>query len=152
MNDPLQLLRKLMLLVNALVFLGFAISTTLDIDWSSAFYALGLDGISGHDEFRAVFMGFWLGLTVLFIQAIRHYPLAIVGDLGFMLVLFQSLARLYSFAVDGIPDERFVVFFVLECGTSIVGLLIRPHGAPMHWVDPSSTRPSVWLWVLGRSA
>lgn len=152
MNDPLQILRKLLLATNALVFLGFAISTTLDIRYTSAFYALGLIAIGGHDEFRAVFMGFWLGLTVLFVQAIRRYNLAIVGDLAFMLVLFQGLGRLYSFAVDGIPPTRFLAFFVLEVGTSLVGLLIRPHGVPMHWVEPPpTTRPSSW-WLPGRAA
>jgi hypothetical protein len=150
MNDPLQLLRKVLLFVNALVFLGFAISTTVDIDFTAAVYALGLDGISGHNEFRAVFMGFWLGLTVLFIQAIRHYRLAIVGDLAFMLILFQSLARVYSFAVDGIPRFEFIAFFVMEFTSAVIGLLIRPHGTPLHWVEPSpTTRPSS-LWRPSR--
>jgi hypothetical protein len=145
MKDLLQLLRKLLLIANGLVFLGFAISTTVAFDFTTAFYALTPVGIGGHNEFRAVFMGFWLGLTVLFFQAVRRYQLAIVGDLAFMLVLFQSLARLYSFAVDGIPPAKFVAFFVLEFSSAAIGLMIRPHGAPLHWNDPEhGGRPSCW--------
>jgi hypothetical protein len=67
-----------------------------------------------------------------------------------MLVLFQSLGRLYSFAVDGIPPARFVAFLVLEFGSAVIGLMIRPHGTPLHWEDPEdSDRPSSW-WFLNR--
>jgi hypothetical protein len=126
MNDLLQLLRKLLLIANGLVFLGFAISTTLNIDFTADFYAFTLNGIGGHNEFRAVFMGFWLGLTVIFLQSVRHYRVAVLGDMAFTLVLLQSLGRLYSFAADGIPPARFVAFFVLEFSSALVGLLIRP--------------------------
>src|SRR4051794_29939369 len=98
MNNFLQLLRKLLLVANGLTFLYFAICTTVNIDKTAAFYALGLVGIGGHNEFRAVFMGFWLGLTILFFTSVKHYRVAVLGDMAFMLVLLQSLARVYSFA------------------------------------------------------
>src|SRR5689334_18142350 len=111
MKDPLQLLRKLLLVANGLTVLFFARCTTVNIEKSAAFYAFTLVGIGGHDEFRAVFMGFWLGLTLIFFTSVKHYRVAILGDMAFMLVLLQSLGRLYSFAVDGIPPTRFVAFF-----------------------------------------
>jgi hypothetical protein len=150
MKDLLQLVRKLLLISNGLIFMVFAISTMVDVEFTSDFYAHTPKGIGGYNEFRAVFMGFWLGLTVLFFQAVRRYRLAIVGDLAFMLVLFQSLARLYSFAVDGIPPAKFIAFFVLELSSAVIGLMIRPHGTPLHWEDPEdSDRPSSW-WFLNR--
>ena len=131
MKDSLQLLRKLLLIGNGLVFLGFAVSTTLDIEFTAAFYAFTLNGVGGHNEFRAVFKGFWVGLSLTFFQSVRHYRVAVLGDMAFMMVLLQSLGRLYSFAADGIPEARFVAFFVLEFATSLVGLLIRPKQAPL---------------------
>lgn len=122
----MNLVRKLLLIGDGLIFLGFAISTVLNLKWTAAIYALIPDGIGGADEFHAVFLGFWLGLTVLFFYSVRHYRLAILGDMAFLLVLLQSLGRAYSFVVDGIPPTRFVLFFILEFSTSVIGLLIRP--------------------------
>jgi hypothetical protein len=127
MNKLLQLLRKILLIGNGMVFLWFAILTLVNIEASANSYALMMDGVDGHNEFRAVFMGFWVGLSLLFFQSARHYRLAVLGDVAFMLILFQSLARLYSFAVDGIPSVQFILYFILELTTSVVGLLIRPH-------------------------
>jgi hypothetical protein len=127
MNSFLQLVRKLLLVGDGLVFLFFAIATAVNITWSAQSYALTPVGIGGDNEFRAVFMGFWLGLTILFFQSFRHYRVAILGDMAFMLTLLQSLGRLYSFAVDGIPPKQFIAYFVMEFTTSLIGLLIRPN-------------------------
>ena len=91
-------MRKLLLVGDGLIFLFFAVATAVNIDWAANSYALTPVGIGGDSEFRAVFMGFWLGLTLLFFQSFRHYRVAILGDMAFMLTLFQSLGRLYSFA------------------------------------------------------
>lgn len=54
--------------------------------------------------------------------------------------------------MDGIPRALFIAFFVMEFSSSVIGLLIRPHGTPLHWVEPGpTTRPSCW-WIPGRSA
>jgi hypothetical protein len=128
MNSPLlQWVRKLFLLGNGLTFLGFAIATTVNLTWTATLYGYTLNGVGGANEFRAVYMGFWLGLTYGFFRALKHYNLAILGDVMFTLVFMQSLGRLYSFAVDGIPPLQFVLFFVLEFVTAGIGLLIRPH-------------------------
>jgi hypothetical protein len=130
MNAPfLQWVRKLLLLGNGLTFLGFAISTTLALTFTAGVYGFTLNGIGGANEFRAVYMGFWLGLTLGFFLAVKHYRLAILGDLMFIMVLLQALARAYSFAVDGIPPTRFVLFFALETLTAVIGLMIRPPPA-----------------------
>jgi hypothetical protein len=128
MNASLaQWVRKLFLLGNGLTFLGFAISTTLNITFTATLYGYTLNGIGGANEFRAVYMGFWLGLTLGFFLSLKHYRLAILGDVLFAMVLLQSLGRLYSFAVDGIPPTRFILFFALEFVTAGIGLMIRPN-------------------------
>ena len=129
-SSLLQWVRKIFLIGNGLTFLGFAISTTLNLTWTATLYGYTLNGVGGANEFRAVYMGFWLGLTLGFFRAFKHYNLAILGDTMFALVFMQSLGRLYSFAVDGIPPLQFVLFFVLEFVTAGIGLLIRPHANP----------------------
>jgi hypothetical protein len=151
MNSFLQLLRKLLLVGSGLSFLFFAVLTTVNIDWSAKSYALAPVGIGGDSEFRAVFMGFWLGLAILFFQSVRHYRVAILGDMAFMLTLFQSLGRLYSFVVDGIPPTQFIIYFVAEFSSSVIGLLIRPHGTPLHRVEPSPTTKPSSFWMPNRS-
>jgi hypothetical protein len=128
MNAPfLHWLRKLLLVGNGLTFLGFAVSTAIDLTFTAGVYGFTLNGNGGANEFRAVYMGFWLGLTFGFLLAVKHYRLAILGDLLFAMVLMQALARAYSFAVDGMPPTRFVLFFALELVTAGIGLMIRPQ-------------------------
>ncbi len=125
----MTLVRKLLLIANGLTFLGFAISTLLSLDRTAHIYALIPDGIGGANEFHAVYLGFWLGLTIASFRAVRHYQVAILGDTVFLLTLMQSLGRAYSFMVDGIPPTRFILFFVAEFFVGVVGLLIRPRTA-----------------------
>lgn len=129
-SSLLHWVRKLLLLGNGLTFLGFAISTLINITFTATLYGYTLNGTGGDNEFRAVYMGFWVGLTYGFFRSVKHYQLAILGDTLFAMVFLQSLGRLYSFAVDGMPPTRFVLFFVLEFVTAGIGLLIRPHAEP----------------------
>ena len=126
-SSALQWLRKLLLIANGLTFLVFAISTLVNATFTATVYGYTLNGVGGANEFHAVYMGFWLGLTTGFFLAVRHYRVAILGDVMLMLVLFQSLGRVYSFVVDGIPPTRFVVFFAAELLAAGVGLMIRPR-------------------------
>ena len=93
------------------------------------FYGYTLNGVDGLNEFRAVYIGFWFGLTILFFTAARRLNLALVGDLALVLVLMQALGRLLSFAVDGIPSPRFIFFFFLEIVSSLIGLAMRPRSS-----------------------
>lgn len=120
-------IRKLMLIGNGFTFLfiaGYVVYNTSNAAW---LYGYTLNGpVDGLNEFRAVYIGFWIGLTILFFTAAKRLQLAVLGDLALLLVFLQSLGRLLSFALDGIPDKRFVIVFFLEFGTSLLGLIMRP--------------------------
>jgi hypothetical protein len=122
-----NLLRRIMLIGNGLTFLGIAIGVLFATNKAAYLYGYTLNGVDGLNEFRAVYIGFWIGLTALFFVAAQKLELAILGDLGFLMVLLQSLGRLLSFIVDGKPSERFIVVFFLEFLTGVIGLLIRPR-------------------------
>ncbi|HEX5727485.1 MAG TPA: DUF4345 family protein [Longimicrobiaceae bacterium] len=112
---------------NGVVFLGFAIATLINLQATAHFYGFEPIGIGGHNEFRAVYMGFWLGLTILFFTSVKYYHLAILGDMALILTGMQSLGRIYSILVDGIPPTQFLVFTVAEFLTAAIGLAIRPQ-------------------------
>jgi Domain of unknown function (DUF4345) len=116
-----------MLLGNGLTFLGIAIYVLFATHKAAYFYGYTLNGVDGLNEFRAVYIGFWIGLAVLFFGAARRFELALIGDLAFVMVLLQALGRLLSFVVDGLPSERFIVFFFLEIISSLIGLAMRPQ-------------------------
>lgn len=120
-------IRRIMLFGNGLTFLLIAAYVFFATDKAAYLYGYKLNGVDGLNEFRAVYMGFWIGLTILFFTAARRIEFALLGDLGFILVLMQSLGRLLSFIVDGRPSTRFIVVFFLEFVTSLAGLLIRPQ-------------------------
>ncbi len=121
-------IRKLMLIGNGFTFLFIACYVVYNTAHAAYLYGYTLNGpVDGLNEFRAVYIGFWIGLTILFFTAAKKLQLAILGDLALLLVMLQSLGRLMSFAVDGIPDKRFVLVFFLEFGTSLLGLIMRPR-------------------------
>jgi hypothetical protein len=119
-------IRRIVLLGNGLTFLLLAIYVLFATGKAAYFYGYTLNGVDGLNEFRAVYIGFWIGLTILFFAAAWRIDLALLGDLALLMVLLQALGRLLSFAVDGMPSRRFVIFFFLEIVSSLIGLLMRP--------------------------
>jgi hypothetical protein len=120
-------IRRIILLGNGLTFLLLGSYVLLATQKAAHFYGYTLNGVDGLNEFRAVYIGFWLGLTILFFTAARRLNIALAGDLALVLVLMQALGRLLSFAVDGIPSPRFIFFFFLEIVSSLIGLAMRPQ-------------------------
>ena|SRR5882672_5831442 len=120
-------IRKILLLGNGLTFLLIACYVLFSIDKAAYLYGYTLNGVDGHNEFRAVYIGFWIGLTILFFAAAWKIEMPLLGDLALIMVLLQSLGRLLSFVVDGIPSERFILVFFLEIVSSVFGLLMRPQ-------------------------
>ena len=119
-------IRRIILLGNGLTFLLLGAYVLFATHKAAYFYGYTLNGVDGLNEFRAVYIGFWFGLTILFFTAARRLNIALVGDLALILVLMQALGRLLSFAVDGIPSPRFIFFFFLEIVSSLIGLAMRP--------------------------
>jgi hypothetical protein len=124
-------IRKILLLGNGLTFLLIAVYVFFAADKAAYLYGYTLNGVDGLNEFRAVYMGFWIGLTILFFTAAWKIEFALLGDLALTMVLMQSLGRLLSFIKDGRPSTRFIFVFFLEIVTSLAGLLVRPQTSPV---------------------
>lgn len=120
------LIRKIMLIGNGLIFLGIAVYGVFAAKKAAFIYGFTLNGLDGLNEYRAVFIGFWIGLTVLFFAAARRVEQPLLGDIGFLMILLQAMGRLLSFVLDGIPGPLFVIFFFGETTVSVIGLLLRP--------------------------
>jgi hypothetical protein len=113
------------LLGTGLVFLVIALGALVAPDVVAARYALALPTVDAKNEFRAVFVGFWIGLFVLFASAARHVRDTRLGDLAATLILAQALARLVSFVLDGVPSASFVSAAVGELVAALAILAIR---------------------------
>jgi len=120
-------IRKAVLFGDGLAFLLLAIGVLFWTEKAAYLYGYTLNGIDGHNEFRAVYIGFWIGLTILFFTAVRKIDWPLLGDIGLIMVLLQSLGRVLSFVMDGIPDKRFIIVFFAEFVSSVVGLMMRPQ-------------------------
>lgn len=130
MAAPLRrFIKKLMLYGNGLTFLMIAGYALVATDNAARIYGYTLNGLDGHNEFRAVYIGFWTGLSILFFTAAWRNNFNL-GDMGLLMVLLQSLGRVLSFALDGIPSTPFVIVFFLEFSSSLIGLLMRPGHLP----------------------
>lgn len=120
-------MRKVILFGDGLTFLLIAIGVLFSTEKAAYLYGYTLNGIDGHNEFRAVYIGFWIGLTILFFTALRKIDLPVLGDIALVMVLLQSLGRVLSFVMDGIPDKRYIIVFFMEFVSSVIGLLMRPQ-------------------------
>lgn len=119
-------LRRFCLVGNGLTFLLIAGYVLFDINKAAYFYGYTLNGAGGHNEFRAVYIGFWIGLTILFFASAKRVDLVLMGDIALIMILLQALGRLLSFFLDGKPSERFIIVFFLELASALLGLLMRP--------------------------
>jgi hypothetical protein len=122
----MRFIRRLILIGDGLAFLLIAVAALFYVQQAAHVYGYTLNGVDGLNEFRAIYMGFWIGLTILFFTAAWKFELWILGDMALILVLGQSLARLLSFIIDGTPHWQLIGVFFLEMGTSLIGLMIRP--------------------------
>ncbi|HET9284805.1 MAG TPA: DUF4345 family protein [Candidatus Angelobacter sp.] len=120
-------IRKVILFGDGLTFLLIAIGVLFSAEKTANLYGYTLNGIDGHNEFRAVYIGFWIGLTILFFTALCKIDLPVLGDIALVMVLLQSLGRVLSFVMDGMPDKRYIIVFFLEFVSSVIGLLMRPQ-------------------------
>ena len=121
------LIRRFVLFGNGLTFSLIAVYVLVFLDKAAFLYGYTLNGLDGRNEFRAVYVGFWIGLAILFFTATWRIDLPLLGDLALVMVLLQSLGRLLSFVVDGKPSERFMFVFFLEIVSSLLGLSMRPQ-------------------------
>jgi len=118
--------RQVLLGVTALVFAGIAVASLLAPDLMARGVGYTLDSVDARSEFRAVYVGVWLATAVLLVVALRQVEQPLIGDLGALLVLGQSVGRLLSLVLDGAPGPRVWPMFVLETLGGIALLVVRP--------------------------
>jgi hypothetical protein len=121
----LQSLRRIVLAGSGLTFGTIAVAAVL---WPRAVavqYGLHLDGVDAFNEFRAVFVGFWLALAISMIVAARRPALTTLGDLCGLALLLQAAGRLLSVTVDGKPSLSFLGAMIGEAMAGAIVLLAR---------------------------
>ncbi|HTQ48090.1 MAG TPA: DUF4345 family protein [Polyangiaceae bacterium] len=135
----LQNLRRLVLAGSGLTFGTIAIAAVVWPRTVAVQYGLHLDGVDAFNEFRAVFVGFWLALATSMIVAARRPALSTLGDLCGIALVLQAMGRLPSVAVDGRPSVPFLGAMVGEALAGAVVLLGRVRGG----TTTSPTGPAV---------
>ena len=120
-------IRWLALVLSGLTFLVIAVLALFFPHTVASAYAYTLGSVDSYTEFRAIFIGFWIGLAALLFTAAKRLDNVALGDLGATMILCQALGRLLSFVLDGLPSTRFLIAFALEMTLSLAALLARPR-------------------------
>ncbi|MFN7135019.1 MAG: DUF4345 family protein [Myxococcales bacterium] len=122
-------IRQALLLMNAAIFGSIAVAALVAPRLVAPQYGYTLDSVESFAQFRAVFTGFWLGLTALMVTAARRVELTVLGDLAGLFILLQACARFASMALDGVPRLEFVGAAVGELLVGLTILVIKPRPA-----------------------
>jgi ABC-type thiamin/hydroxymethylpyrimidine transport system permease subunit len=118
--------RQVLLGLTSLVFAGIAAGSLVAPRKMAEGLGYSLDSVDALSEFRAVYVGLWLATAVLMVVALGRVREAILGDLCAILVLGQTLGRVVSLLLDGMPSERVWPMFVLEALDGVALLVVRP--------------------------
>jgi hypothetical protein len=121
-------LRQLSLVLSGLTFGAIAVLAAIAPQAVARTYGLALLGVDGLAEFRAVYMGFWASLAIAMITAARRPDDTLLGDICGVMLLFQSLARMVSFALDGRPSAPFVAACFGELAAAV--MILAPRMLP----------------------
>ena len=118
-------LRRLALAGSGLTFGTIALVGIVVPHTVARVYGLSLIGVDGLNEFRAVYMGFWISLCVAMLTAARRPEETLLGDICGVMLLMQSLGRFTSFALDGRPSWLYVAVTFAELGSAAMVLAPR---------------------------
>ncbi len=121
--------RQVLLAVTALIFLGIAAGSLVAPHRMARDLGYTLDNVDALNEFRAIYVGLWLAKAAFFVVAARRAAdLPLLGDLGGMLLLGQTVGRLSSLILDGLPARPMIwTVLLVEAAGGIVVLLLRPR-------------------------
>ena len=119
--------RRFLLLAAAAVFSAIALASLLMPHRMARQLGYELTSVDALSEFRAVYVGVWLATAVLLIVAAVRVHSLLLGDLAALLILGQTLGRILSLAIDGVPSARIWPFFALELVGGVAILVIRPR-------------------------
>ena len=120
------LVRRVALIVSGLTLLVIAAVAVPFPRLVAAHYGVSLADRSSYSEFRAVFVGCWIGLGGLMLVAARRRDLPILGDLCGGIVLCIAGGRALSFVLDGTLEGRFVLAFAAELASGLAIALSAP--------------------------
>lgn len=119
MNRLLGSLRFLTLAGCAALFPSIALLSLVWPHQVAAAYGFELTSADAFNQFRAVVLGFWCGLGVLFGLAARRPDVPLLAFVGGAAITLQAVARFASVALDGMPHWRFLAAAVGELGTGV---------------------------------
>lgn len=122
-------LRQILLALTALVFLGIAAGSLVAPHRMARDLGYTLDSTDALNEFRAIYVGLWLAKAAFFLTAARRAAdLPILGDLGAVLLLGQTVGRVSSLILDGLPARPMVwTVLLVEALGGVLLLLLRPR-------------------------
>jgi hypothetical protein len=120
------LLRRIVLAGSGLTFGAIALAAIVRPHLVAARYGLTVDGVEALNEFRAVFVGFWLALATMLFLAARDPRRVLLGNLCGLALVLQAAGRLLSVAVDGVPRTEFILAMVGEAIAGATVLMCRP--------------------------
>jgi len=121
-----SILRRILLVLIALVHAGVAIRTLLDPEQSAAELGYTLLAPNGYSEMFAIYIGIWLAIAFLCMLASVRIELSLLGDLAAVFVLAQSVGRLLALVKYGLPQGPLLVFAVLEAVGGLALCAVRP--------------------------
>src|SRR5690349_973030 len=117
---PLALLRRIVLAGSGATFAIIAALAVVFPHQVAARYGMHLD-FETMNEFRAVFMGFWIGLAAMMITAAKRPEETLLGDLCGLALLLQTGGRLVSVCLDGVPQLPLLLAMI---GEAIAGAIV----------------------------
>jgi hypothetical protein len=118
--------RRVVLVLAALIFLGVAIGSLLVPDKMAEPFGYRLDTVNGLSEFRAIYVGLWLAQVVIFVWAAWRVRTVWLGDVCAILIGGQVLGRLLSLVLDGAPDQRLIPMALIEAVGAVALAAARP--------------------------
>lgn len=119
------LFRRIFFCVIASVYFGEAAMALFAPETAAALIGYELLRVDGFSEFRAVYLGMWSVLGVWALIAARRADEALPGDVVASVVFGESLARMLSLVLDGMPGSITYLHIVMEFAPLAV-LLLRP--------------------------
>ncbi|MBI4433925.1 DUF4345 family protein [Candidatus Uhrbacteria bacterium] len=123
----MAIIRRVLLIIAALVFAGIGIASFLVPDRMALPLGFVLDNTNARSEFTAVYVGIWLVTSALLFTAVRHPDDVRLGDFGALLILGQTFGRILSAFRDGLPSSAMYGIAFVECIGGIAILATRPR-------------------------
>ena len=125
----LATIRRIFLIVAAGVFFIIAVGSLVAPQIMATKLGYTLSSVDAFSEFRAVYVGMWLAMAVFLLIAARNIELTLLGDLGVLLILGQTVGRVISILLDGFPSTQVWPIAILEVLGGLAILFIRPKQA-----------------------